>query len=241
MKENKVLAALVLGISLIIGLATFGYLYQEAQLKASANDILSVTGSAKMPVVSDQAKLIINISRIAPISNLAEGYQGMATDLNLAKSLLKQKGISDDKIIIGPAGMYQVYEAYSGAETRYQLSQTITIQDSDVNKITDISKEIPSLVGQGAIIAVQSLEYYYSNLAELRVSLLADAVKDAKARAEKIAAGTGRGIGNVQSASSGVVQVLSSNSIDVSDYGSYDTSSINKDIMVTVKASFRLE
>lgn len=241
MKENKVLAALVLGISLIIGLATFGYLYQEAQLKASANDVLSVTGSAKMSVVSDQAKLIINISRIAPISSLAEGYEGIASDLSLAQNLLKQKGVSDDKIIISPVSMYQMYDSYSGAEIRYQLSQSITIQDNDVEKITAISKDIPSLAAQGAIISVQSLEYYYSNLAELRVSLLADAVKDAKARAEKIASGTGRGIGNVQSASSGVVQVLSSNSVDISDYGSYDTSNIDKDIMVTVKASFRLE
>ncbi|HOZ53473.1 MAG TPA: SIMPL domain-containing protein [bacterium] len=241
MKENKVLAALVLGISLIIGLATFGYLYQEAQLKASANDVLSVTGSAKMSVVSDQAKLIINISRIAPISSLAEGYEGIASDLRLAQNLLKQKGVSNDKIIISPVSMYQMYDSYSGAEIRYQLSQSITIQDNDVEKITAISKDIPSLAAQGAIISFQSLEYYYSNLAELRVSLLADAVKDAKARAEKIASGTGRGIGNVQSASSGVVQVLSSNSVDISDYGSYDTSNIDKDIMVTVKASFRLE
>ncbi len=85
------------------------------------------------------------------------------------------------------------------------------------------------------------MEYYYSKLPDLRVSLLSDAVKDAKARAEQIAQGTGRGIGNVLSASNGVVQVISPNSVDVSDYGSYDTSSIEKDVMVTIKASFRLK
>ncbi len=38
----------------------------------------------------------------------------------------------------------------------------------------------------------------------------------------------------------GVVQVLPPSSTEVSDYGAYDTSSIEKEVMVTVKASFRL-
>jgi hypothetical protein len=37
------------------------------------------------------------------------------------------------------------------------------------------------------------------------------------------------------------VQVLAPNSEDVNDYGTYDTSSINKEIMVTVKASFEIK
>jgi hypothetical protein len=111
----------------------------------------------------------------------------------------------------------------------------------DVEGITAISKKITELASKGVIVSIQSLEYYYSKLPDLRVSLLTDAVKDAKARAEKIAAGTGRSVGSVQSASSGVVQVLAPNSVDVSDYGNYDTWSIEKEIMVTVKASFRLK
>jgi hypothetical protein len=136
--------------------------------------------------------------------------------------------------------MNQMYVQNSNNQVRYQLAQTITIQSDDVNKITEISKKIPELAAQGAIISVQSLEYYYSKLPDLRVSLLTQAVQDAKARAEKIAQGTGQSVGSVQSASSGVVQVLQSNSVDISDYGNYDTSSIEKDIMVTVKVSFRL-
>jgi hypothetical protein len=39
----------------------------------------------------------------------------------------------------------------------------------------------------------------------------------------------------------GVVQVMQVDSVDVSDYGSYDTSTINKDVMVTVKTVFGLK
>ena len=121
------------------------------------------------------------------------------------------------------------------------MNQSFTIQSDDVEQITAISKQIPELASQGVIVSIQALEYYYSKLPDLRVSLLTDAIKDAKARAEKIAEGTGRNVGAVQAASSGVVQVLSPNSVDISDYGNYDTTSIEKEIMVTVKASFRLK
>jgi hypothetical protein len=56
-----------------------------------------------------------------------------------------------------------------------------------------------------------------------------------------LAESSGKKVGQLKSASSGVVQVLSANSLDVSDYGSYDTSKVDKNIMLTVKASFTLE
>ena len=85
------------------------------------------------------------------------------------------------------------------------------------------------------------MEYYISSLPELRVSLLGEAVKDAESRANSLAEASGKRVGKLKSASSGVVQVLSTNSTDISDYGSYDTSQINKQVMVTVKASFTLK
>jgi hypothetical protein len=39
----------------------------------------------------------------------------------------------------------------------------------------------------------------------------------------------------------GVVQVMPVGAIEISDYGSYDTSGIEKEVMTTVKATFSLE
>ncbi|MDD2756825.1 MAG: SIMPL domain-containing protein [Methanothrix sp.] len=239
MSEQKILAA-ISGVAFVVGMLIFGGFYYSAQ-SVNTKDNFAVTGSAKTRVTADQGKLIINLSRIAPAANLSTGYSQVAHDLSLTRELLKKAGIADENIAESPVSMNQVYDQNTFSDLRYQLSQTVTVQSGDVNKITDISKQVPSLAAQGAIISVQSLEYYYSKLPDLRVSLLTEAVKDAKARAEKIAAGTGRQVGSVQAASSGVVQVLPPDSVDVSDYGSYDTSSIEKDVMVTVKASFRLK
>ena len=241
MEDKKIVPAAILGVALIISAFTFGKLYYSAQ-SVNSKDVLSVTGSAKTRVTSDQAKLIISLSRTAVTPDLSPGYKDLAGDLKAAHAFLKKSGVADETVIESPISANQIYEQYPTAGvTRYQLTQTLTIQSDDTAKITDISKNVPTLAQGGAIVSVQSLEYYYSKLPDLRVSLLTQAVQDAKARAEKIAEGTGRKIGAVQTASSGVVQVLAPNSVDVSDYGSYDTSSIDKDVMVSVKASFRLE
>ena len=235
-QENR--STYIIGLALVLSATVFGLFYYYAQ-QASDRNMLSVTGSAKTHVTSDQAKLVVGLSRMVSIGDLSTGYATIARDLALTHAQLKSAGVADTDVVDSPVSMNQMYDSNSGP-TRYQLSQTITVQSSDVAKITDVSKKIPDLAAQGAIVSVQSLEYYYSKLPDLRVSLLTDAIKDAKARAAKIAEGTGGHVGSVEAASSGVVQVLPPNSVDVSDYGNYDTSSIEKDIMVTVKASFRL-
>jgi hypothetical protein len=70
----------------------------------------------------------------------------------------------------------------------------------------------------------------------MRVSLIGKAITDAKLRAESLT--FGGTVGKLKSAGTGVTQVVPVNSTDVSDYGTYDTSTIEKEVIVTVKASF---
>lgn len=239
MQNTLTRPALILGLALILAALSFGTMYYLAQAK-NTKDTLAVTGSAKTQVTSDQAKIVLSLSRLVYTNELANGYAMIARDRELTKALLVQLGATSTEIVEGPVSMNQYYEPNYGNQLRYQIGQTITVRSNDVEKVTEMSRKVPELAGKGVLIAIQSLEYYYSKLPDLRVSLLSDAVADAKARAEKIGIGTGREIGAVQSASSGVVQVLAPNSIDISDYGNYDTSTIEKEVMVTVKASFRL-
>ncbi|MBC7334387.1 MAG: SIMPL domain-containing protein, partial [Actinobacteria bacterium] len=132
-----------------------------------------------------------------------------------------------------------LYDPYAPRE--YILRQNVEIKSSDVEKITSIAKNTQKIIDQGVIFSTNSLEYYYSKLPELRISLLSEAVKDAKLRAEQIAKGSGREIRSIKSATSGVVQVLPVYSTEISDYGAYDTSTIEKEVMVTVSVVFTLK
>ncbi len=216
MDQNNKTFPVILGAALIISFSVFGLFYYSAQ--SVDKDLLSVTGSTKTRVTSDSVKLIIVLFRTVPASNIASGNASIARDLNLVNGLLSENAVSSG-ITVSPVFMDQYYGEKIGGENSFHLRQTVTVESGDIDKITKLSKSIPDLAGQGAVVSVQSLEYYYSKLPELRVSLLSDAVKDAKARADKIAESTGRKVGKIRSASIGVVQVIAPNSVDISDYG----------------------
>ena len=81
----------------------------------------------------------------------------------------------------------------------------------------------------------------YTNLGDLKVEMIGLASEDAKLRAEQIAKRTGDDIGEVRSSRTGVIQITSKNSTDVSDYGINDTSSLEKKITAVVSISFSID
>ena len=240
-KNNKFLwVPTIAGISLIIAATIWAVAFYESR---NSTDSLSVTGSASTQIVSDNAKFSGEFSRIVKISALKTGYAQMATDLSSVKSFLKAQGIDEKIVTISTVSMMENYNYNNNGvqtEKEYTLRQQVEISLNDVNKITALAQATQALINKGVIFSTNPVEYYYTKLPDLRVSLLSDAVKDAKARAEKLAESSGKSVGGLKSAASGVVQVLPANSLEVSDYGTYDTTKINKTVMVTVKASFGL-
>lgn len=235
--KNYIVFGIVIGLSLIIsaGLGSFTF------YKLRSMDYLSTTGSAKKAVSSDKVKWISSINRPTKASNMKDNYAKMEIDLKEVKNFLNANGILDQNIIISPIFMNEVWEQNPGIEKNYNLVQTIEVQSDDVQKINDLSKNTNHLIiNKGILFSTTALEFYYSKLPEARIELLAQAVADSEARASQLAMAGGKKIGALKSASSGVVQVMSPNSVEVSDYGMYDTSKIEKEIMVTVKASFEI-
>lgn len=232
------LASLTLGVCLVIG--TFIVAQSFVSVK-KLSDILTVSGSAKEKVVSDSAKWRAIFTRNTLLSNISDGYSLMKKDEALVNKFLRDNGLKAEEINISAVTMNQIYKNDQNAPLEYALQQTVEINSTDVAKITSLTKNIQPIINQGVLFSTQTVDYFTSQLPALRVSLLADAIKDAKDRAQKIAESSGKKVGAIQSASMGVVQVMPVNSVDISDYGNYDTSTIDKEVMVTVKTIFRLE
>jgi hypothetical protein len=142
-------------------------------------------------------------------------------------------------VTVSPVTVEPIWRGDSGP-SEFTLRQTIQIQSADVSGTTRIAKESSGLIDQGVLFSTVSLQYTYTKLSELRVEMLTGALEDARARAGAIAQASGTRLGRLKSASAGVVQVLQVNSTEVSDYGAYDTSTIDKDVVATVRASFLL-
>ncbi len=227
---------IIVGASLILASAIGSYAFYAVH---SLDNVIAVTGSAKTHVTADTVKWRINISRKVSEGTLQSGYPLLAKDSEAVQAFLKGNNVAADAIDVSPVFVEEIYNYNSNTGPRqFNLREEITVNSKDVQGINALSKNITQLADKGIFISGNGLEFYISNLAELRVSLLADAVKDAKARATELAKAGDQKVGALKAASSGVVQVLAPNSIEVTDYGTYDTQSIEKDVMVTARATF---
>ena len=73
-----------------------------------------------------------------------------------------------------------------------------------------------------------------------RVDNLAKATRDAHTRAEAIVSQTGSELGNVRKVNTGGSQITVPNSTRVSSWGSYDSSTIKKDITAVMGVTFEV-
>lgn len=244
------LALIVMSIILAAGLVGSAWIAVAGvkYVKTFSETQLQVTGSAQREVTSDQVKWVAMLGRSVGVDGLRQGYSQMADDLAAALAILDQHGFDLHDLSIAPVFVNSNYnDCYNqGPECvrtiqSYDFSQTFTLASDDVAGVTALAQDVRPFVDQGIGFQTQSLEYYFSGLAQARPELLAEATKDAQNRARAIAASSGASVGALQSVDSGVFQVTQVNSVDVESYGSYDTSTIEKKITAVVHARFSLK
>ncbi len=211
---------------------------------ATNKSAITVTGSAKKQLTSDLA--IWRGSFYQETVNLQDAYTNLKNDLVKVKSYLVKQGIPEDQIVVSsistmPQYVYNANGTSTGQIASYRLTQNIEVKSNDVQKIAAIARSATELIEQDVIFDSQAPEYLYTKLNNLKVDMLAEATKDAKQRAEKMAASTGSKIGALRSARMGVFQITPVNSNEISDYGMNDTSSIEKEITAVVNVEFGIE
>ena len=239
------LPAGILAIGLIVATLVAAAAYRSANLAESRR--MTVTGSAERLVDADTAKWSVALSRSVPPTNQAEAGRQLDRDRAAFLDLLKEAGIPTEAVNIQPLGLSEIYETidYKTGRTGltgYAANQTLVIESPDVGKIGALAQNATvAMAEKGIRLSTQSLEYYYNKLGDVKLELLTAATRNARARGEAILAGGGGSLGAVTSADTGVFQVTAVNSADLSDYGSYDTTSARKKVTAVVHATFKLE
>lgn len=109
-------------------------------------------------------------------------------------------------------------------------------------QVEGISREVTELINLGVELNSYAPEYYYTKMAELKLEMIAEATKDAKARAEKIAENAGAKLGKLKKSDMGVFQIIAQNSSeDFSWGGSFNTSSKKKEANITMKLVYQIK
>jgi hypothetical protein len=206
---------------------------------------ITVTGSSQQTITSDVVEWQSSFSRNATPDQLSAGYADMKSDLAIVEKYLTDNGIATSAITVDPMMVSPNYDnsGYGGkggasSIIGYQLSESVTVQSNDVEGVTRIAQGSGDIINQGVVFSSQPLQYFYSKLSDLKLDMLADATKDAQMRASRIAQSAGAKAGSLRSADMGVFQITPLNSTDLSDYGAYDTTSIQKQITAVVHAVF---
>lgn len=236
--SNFMNAGVALAIGLVLSSIIFGWFFASSR---KGDEAITVTGSAKRRIKSDLVVWSAGVSYQA--SQLADAYRELSASIPKIKQYLISKGVAEEQMTISAISSSTLHgRDDNGRETSeitgYSLRQDISVRSNDVDKIAQIARESTELINQGILLESRQPEYYYTQIGDLKIEMLGEAAKDAKTRAESIAASTGNSIGSVRSARMGVLQITAADSTDVSDYGIFDTSTIDKDMTAVVTVSF---
>jgi hypothetical protein len=228
-------SASILAIGLIIAAFVWGAFFVSTRNEQS----IRVVGQGVKSVTSDLAKWNMTINKNTNVAYRSEGPSWIQEDLIKVKKYLENNGIDEKDILVEPVSSYANYG--NNGITGYSFSQRIEVRSNDIEKLEKMALDNKALAKQDIYLQYSELEYFVSNLAEIKAEMLALATVDAKARALEIAKSSGNKVCGLLSARSGVFQIRKPLSTDVSDYGIYNTSSKEKEIAVTVTATFKIK
>jgi hypothetical protein len=184
---------------------------------------------------------ILNVSLSAP--TVAAAVKKVEADVAVVSNYLTQGGVPADGLTLGAVSTFANEEYNNGNATgrilSYRASREVTVRSKDVQLISKLSQGIGTLLATGINANNYGPQYYISNLPELRPQLMAEAMKDAKIRAEALTKAVGGNIGSLVNAKAGPIQITTPDSTVTADYGAYDTSTIEKTVTATVSVTFK--
>lgn len=206
---------------------------------------IEVTGSATAIVKSDSAAWDLTITTES--KDKRKAFDKLTTNKNAVIKYLNAKGFSDENIDIQNTNSYPVYKISpdTGEQLNtldhYVTSQTLRITSNDIMLIKNISLDAENLLNKGIDVTSNPPSYFYTKLSDLKIKLLNEASDDAKKRAKAMLKSTGNRVGKIKSVKTGVFQITAPNSTEVSDYGVYDTSTIDKKVTAVTQITFRIK
>lgn len=240
-KKQLIIASVIFSMAMIIGVIILSVTWHE---NYKMNQTISVTGSAKEVITSDLGYLRGTIK--ARGQTAIEAYESLQRQKPILLNYLKNKGFPADSVKFFTVNSYnreQMDEKGrpTGKILAYYYNQRIEIKSKNVALIQKMSLDISSLIKKGVDFDVEPPQYFYTNLANLKIDIQAEAAKDAMKRARRIASSTGRKLGPLTGARMGVLQITPVNSTQVSNYGIHDVTTIEKEITGVVSATFMIE
>ena len=236
------LFGMLAGLFLAVGLVLSSMLATTTWLKVKNSQFITAKGSTRKNVKSDLVVWKGSFTTEAP--TLLEAQQKLKANAVKVGQFLTGNSVTN--YVFKPIGIDELKASIKDADgwrqertTGYRLTQSVRVESSDVDRLAQL--DTTPLVEQGVLFTTERPQFLYTKVAEEKIEMLADATRDARARAEQIAAQGSRIIANLHDAEMGVFQITPLHETDTSSGGENDTSSLDKTITAVVSATFLLK
>lgn len=238
------LLGLLAGLFLAAGLVWSAMLVTRAWLKIAESQTISVAGSARRNVRADL--VIWRGSFSTHAETLLEAQRQLKSHSATVESFVAASGVTNFSFT--PISIHELQatlrDEYGNVQhktTGYRLTRSVEAQSMDVERMIKLDADSTALVEQGVMFTPAPPQFIYTKAGETKVEMLAEATRDARARAEQIAGEGGRSIAQLRSARMGVFQITPLYSRESSWEGSNDTSALEKTVTAVVSGTFSLK
>lgn len=254
---NKLVVTLKAGgyffaLANVVCVAILAWAYVSVKLEPKT---LAVTGSARKAIVSDLVTWCGTVT--ATDADLVKAYDTVKNEADKVKAFVVAAGIPESDVTLSSVTTIRNYRkevinppagSQGGSPTvittdkveTYTLTQMISVSSASMDKVPVISRNVTSLIKEGVQIDSEAPRYLYTKLSELKINMLAEATKDATARAEQIVGNANGQLGKLVEARMGVMQINPKGVTATSAEGINDTSSYEKEITAVVSVKFEV-
>lgn len=205
---------LVLGLSLIAGLAVFGAQIGRAVKKGREFDrYLSVKGLSEREV---KATLVIWPIRFSvSADDLGPLKAAMERNRALVSSFLNTHGIDSQEIIQGLPVVSdredERIQANRPSLPRYRGTVTLVVRSSNVDLVKKAIQAADALLEQGVTLggndAGDRIEFLFNGVNAIKPDMIKEATANARAAAEKFAQDSQSRVGRIRKATQGVLEI----------------------------------
>ncbi|MGB2833482.1 MAG: SIMPL domain-containing protein [Methylotenera sp.] len=238
----------VLGILLAIGMSASAFILGVQGKRAmSGQQTITVKGLAEKPIKADSAEWVLTIGVVQPTQ--AGALQVLATERKVVEAFLLKQGLVADTWSADVESLNPHYDEVfikdvpRQVQNGFDASQSIRVATKDLDKITRANKALLQLRTENHPVNASAPSYLVSDLENIKMSLIADATKNARSRATEFVKQDGVKVGVMKSASQGAFYILpvGGEAGDDSYGGVYDKSTIAKTARVVVTIVYNIE
>lgn len=210
MAEANKSNVIVLGLSLIIGLSSLGYLLGDAAIRYKEYErTVTVKGLSEREFNADVVIWPIQFS--AASNDLEELYRAIDISTQKIQSFLVEAGVPSNEISFAAPAITdksaQQYGNQAKAEFRYTASPTVTVYSSNIEAVRAVMGKMSTLGKQGIVFTggnYQSrTDYIFTRLNEVKPEMIEEATRKAREVAEKFASDSKSSLGKIKKASQG--------------------------------------